>query len=54
MPFVPCKFIIVLEQMEHPVPNSMARRKRIISVRPQVCILAKLDDPDIVDMCFLL
>lgn len=34
---------MVLEQMLHPVPKMMARRNRIVSVRPHVAMLDRLD-----------
>ena len=43
VPFVPVSDIIVLEQMEHPVPNRMARMKRTISAMPHVWTLARFD-----------
>ncbi len=43
VPLVPVRDIMVLEQMEHPVPNRIARMKRIISKRPHVWTLARLD-----------
>lgn len=40
---MPVRDIMVLEQMEQPVPKRMARMKRITSAGPQVWTLARLD-----------
>ena len=49
VPFVPCKLIIVLEHIEQPVPNIIASKNNIISVKPHVCTFDKLD----MDECFI-